>query len=288
MSIQTVGWALEQQDIPARPKLVLVAIANHANHEDGYCWLKAETIAREAACTPRSVFNFVGALIRNGFIRKALRKSDDGKQRASDYWILFDREEKPWETVAHVDEDGAEGEPSENTSSADEAQDVVLPDEPGACGETAEPHERHDTRQPVEMSPRACGPHASTFHRKRIAEPSESKSKASSAGARVLKSTLRNYRPPPPQPLGADTEAKTKPVFAYEGSRAYEAWAKVEAKKAGLRTWNLTTKANINGHWCSGWWFPTLFPPPEKSASTADPPNNLSESDVQFLKEHNL
>ena len=31
MSIQAVGWALEQE-LPARPKLVLVSIANHANH----------------------------------------------------------------------------------------------------------------------------------------------------------------------------------------------------------------------------------------------------------------
>ena len=93
MSIQAVAWALDQ-DLPARPKLVLVAIANHADHTNGYCWLKAETIAREASCSPRSVYNFVGALVRNGYMRKALRKGEDGKQRANDYWIMFGLRER--------------------------------------------------------------------------------------------------------------------------------------------------------------------------------------------------
>ena len=65
MSIQAVAWALDQ-DLPARPKLVLVSIANHASHTDGYCWLKAETIAQEAACTPRSVYTYIGGLVRTG------------------------------------------------------------------------------------------------------------------------------------------------------------------------------------------------------------------------------
>jgi hypothetical protein len=120
MSIQAVAWALEQ-DLPARPKLVLVSIANHANHVDGYCWLKAETIAKEAACTPRSIYNFVGALIRNGFIRKALRKGDDGKQRATDYWILFDREEKEWAHDAHLESNEADDDPSEIDPSTEDA-----------------------------------------------------------------------------------------------------------------------------------------------------------------------
>ena len=77
MSIQAVAWVLDREELPARPKLVLVAIANHANHTDGYCWLKAETIAKEAACSPRAVFNFVGALIRNGYLRKAPARGAD-------------------------------------------------------------------------------------------------------------------------------------------------------------------------------------------------------------------
>lgn len=276
MSIQAVAWALEQE-LPARPKLVLVAIANHANHVDGYCWLKAETIAREAACTPRSVYNFVGALIRNGFIRKAIRKGDDGKQRANDYWIEFEREEKPWEHGAHVEPDAAVDEPPESEASEAVPQDVVEPDEPRACGETPEPSERHDTRRPVEMSSGSPGPHASTFTRKRIAEPSESNPKASSAGARVRSAAPRAYRPPPPQPMGADTEHKSKPVFVYLGTPAYEAWAKVKAKESGLSKWQLYTRSCIDGQWHTGWYFPTLFPPGQQGGqSNKDPPESAA------------
>src|SRR3990167_3798215 len=118
VSAQAMGWALDQPDIPGRPKLVLVAIANHADHTDGYCWLKAETIAREASCTPRSVFRFIGALIRNGYLRRAPRRGPDGKQRANDYWILFHREETAWDWQA-----GLEGQESDD--SADENEVVA-------------------------------------------------------------------------------------------------------------------------------------------------------------------
>src|SRR5690349_3688223 len=110
MSIQAVAWALDQ-DLPARPKLVLVSIANHANHTDGYCWLKVETIAAEASCSERAVYNFIGDLIRNGFIRKAPRKGEDGKQRANDYWILINRPAAEWLKVG-----------ADDASDADEAE----------------------------------------------------------------------------------------------------------------------------------------------------------------------
>src|SRR5262249_27189193 len=145
-----VAWALEQ-DLPARPKLVLVSIANHANHVDGYCWLKAETIARESACTPRSIYNFVGQLVRNGFIRKAKRKSDDGKQRANDYWILFDREENEWDAGASLESPKADDEPIEDGSSVEDDATSGVPSEIRSPGENDEPSERHDSRQAVEI-----------------------------------------------------------------------------------------------------------------------------------------
>ncbi len=274
MSIQAVAWALEQ-DLPARPKLVLVSIANHANHIDGYCWLKAETIAKEAACTPRSIYNFVGALVRNGFIRKQLRKGEDGKQRANDYWILFDREEKEWDSSAHLEPDEGVDEPSENASEATEAPDVVQPSERPSPGETPQPSERHDTRQAVEIPAPSPGPSEAAFTRKRIAEPSKTNPKEERAGARVRGGAPRGYRPPPPQPLGAVVEGPKQQIFVYQGTRAWDAWVDYKKRTTG-HSWSLTRTSFIDGKHRTGWWFPSLFPP-----SDAAPKSGLSEEEAQ-------
>lgn len=270
MSIQAVGWALEQ-DLPARPKLVLVAIANHASHVDGYCWLKAETIAREAACSPRSVYNFLGALVRNGFIRKAPRKGDDGKQRANDYWILFEREEKPWDNSASLDVPEDEGEPADAEPSEGPPATSCDPTAPDAVGETPEPTARHDSRQPVEMSPPAVGPSAPACSRYESLEPSKSKPKRDArAGAFVP----RSYRPPPepaPQPLGETVGRAAEQIFVFKPSKAYDAWAvrmsidhRLGLAPDGRPRWQLETTRIVDGQSRRGWYFPSLFPPPRK------------------------
>ena len=288
MSIQAVAWALDQ-DLPARPKLVLVSICNHADHTNGYCWLRAATIAREAACTPRSVYNFVGALVRNGYIRKALRRGEDGKQRATDYWIMFGREQKPWEFAGHVEAPEAEDEPDDIAATEVEPPDMVEPHERDSTGENDEPHERHDSRRPVEMSPRSCGPVESAFIRHESAEPSKSKPEKD-AGARaratggLVSGPPRSYQPPPPspeQPMGAiiaDREAKQ--IFVYLGSRAWDAWVRHKKQTTGVQ-WSLTTTSVVDGRRRVGWYFPSLFPP--ETGSTGPPPPNITKDDDEFV-----
>jgi hypothetical protein len=258
VSIQAVAWALEQ-DLPARPKLVLVSIANHADHRTGYCWLKAETIADEASCSPRGVFNFVGDLIRNGFIRRSQKKGDDGKQRANDYWILFDREPVEWNgdrpkaAPEEVDDDSADAEaaPDDTTISGD-------PHAPGASGET--PAEAPP--DPVEKPPGAVGPHAPACSRKDSEEPSKTKPEKSGADNRFA-APPRSYHAPPivPEPQGATHTQTNARLFVIKGSRAWDAWMdhrlRVEAKRSCP-----TYRKFIEGLGMrDGWDFPTLFPP---------------------------
>lgn len=253
MSIQAVGWALEQK-LPARPKLVLCALANRADHEDGYCWMKAERIAREAACSPRAVFNFIGDLIRNGYIRKAERVGDDGKQRANDYWILLDRDPQiPWNS----------------DRSAGPAEDVEVdttsgePTAPGAYGDDVE----NSPDEAVETAPGAVGPHASTCSRKSLDEPSKTNPKKKD-GAVDFSLPPRSYRPPPlapAEPQGALHPNASKPIFVYQGTRAWDAWMAYKLKTTGHR-FGLSKTALIEGEKRTGWWFPTLFPPSECSA----------------------
>lgn len=257
MSIQAAGWALEQP-IPARPKLVLVSIANHADHRTGYCWLNAETIGEEASCSPRAVFNFVGDLIRNGYVRKAVRKAEDGKQRANDYWILFDRAPAEWisdrsQPVAG-DEEPASSEPDEI-----EAADAIScePHAPGACGEsTAE-----TPAKPVDMSPGACGPDAPPCMRKSLAEPSKTNpSKKEKDEPSQFAATPRKYHAPPLAPQGALHPDASKPILVYQGTPAWDAWMAHKLATSGVR-WTLTKTMVIDGEKRTGWWFPTLFPP---------------------------
>lgn len=284
MSIQAVAWALEQ-DLPQGPKLVLVSIANHADHTTGYCWLKAETIAQEASCSPRSVWRYVGGLVRNGYIRKAQRKGEHGKQRANDYWLMFGRESKEWDWLMQLEgaeqdevEIGPETPPDDPPSEETPPQDVVEPYANLAHGENAQPCDSIGTRQPVDIPRESLGPCATAGTRKSLIEPSESNPKKTRARASPSY-VPRNYRPPPPSPsdpmgaIIADREAKM--IFVFANSTAYEAWAKHKAAEKGFSTWNLVTTAIIDGESKRGWWFPSLFPPVAKS-EIASPPTQSS------------
>lgn len=265
MSIQAVGWVLDQEDIPARAKLVLVAIANHASHTDGYCWLKIDTIAKEAACSPRAVFNFLGALIRNGYVRKAPRRGDDGKQRANDYWILFNRTPAKWIKAA----DEADHSDSEHNEA--ETQDVVQPDARDACGEDTVP----DVPPPVDKPAGACGPTAPACSHIDSVEPSKIKPEED---ARARARPPRHYRPPPappPQPMGSIADRAARQIFVYEGSRAWIAWCDFKKRTTGA-DWTLSRSTVIDGKVCTGWWFPSLFPPSDSRAETTDPPETSS------------
>lgn len=280
MSIQAVAWALEQ-DLPQGPKLVLVSIANHADHTNGYCWLKAETIAQEASCSPRSVWRYVGGLVRNGYVRKTPRKSDEGKQRANDYWMMFGREAKPWDWAAHLDDEtGAEetGERSEG-----DPQDVVEPYANLAHGDGGDPCATAGTRQPVEKHQVAHGPCATAGTPRESLEPSKTNPKIDSR-AREGGYVPRTYRPPPSpsEPLGAvlaDKEAKL--IFVYQGTEAWRAWIDHIRKTEG-RTWTLARTQVIDGKTRSGWWWPSLFPPSSQSQTkSTGPPPDLSDQDAK-------
>lgn len=264
MSIQAVSWALEQQDLPASAKLILVSIANHANHVDGYCWLRADTIARESSTTPRNVYRVVSALVRNGYLRKETKRGTDGKQRATDYWILFDRPTSKWSWFVATEED-------------DEAQDVVVADLP------------HDG-----MSSGESGPESSSCHTDRmtpgiqpydrldtrsIEEPSEEPSKPNKTQERDLggigQAGLRSYQPPPQPVVDEQTGELERRVFVIEGTPAWKAWDRHLRRSRGR---GLSFSYKGSGEYVnkSGRHFPSLFPPHDPPTG---PPETLMTAD---------
>lgn len=275
MSIQAVAWALDQ-DLPARPKLVLVSIANHANHVDGYCWLRLDTIAQEASCSRRAVFNFIGDLVRNGYVRKAQRRADDGRQRANDYWILINRTPADWISTgkpeaAEIDEPEPEDDSVEACETSQDVEDQSAPDALGS-----------EPAQESESAPRAPGPSAPACTHIESAEPSKIKPEESARASEPYRP--RGYVPPPPprEPPQGEVLGKkaTDQIFVFFPSKAYDAWARVKSienrlgfDERGRPRWQLLITKVIDGDKRSGWYFPTLFPP-----SHADPPQESEKA----------
>lgn len=69
-------------DIPSTDKLVLIAIADHAEDETGYCYPSIKTIAKKCSLSERAVQYAVRSLTANGYLKHD--KGPDGW-----FWIVF-------------------------------------------------------------------------------------------------------------------------------------------------------------------------------------------------------
>lgn len=78
MSIEALNWAWEQTAPTSTAKLVLVALANHAN-SDNECWPKMSYIAERAQCSPRQVSRCVDSLEAAGLVTKKRRRLSAGR-----------------------------------------------------------------------------------------------------------------------------------------------------------------------------------------------------------------
>lgn len=277
MSIQAVAWALEQK-IPAGPKLVLVALANHADHSTGLCWPSTALVAHEASCSVRAVYRFVADLTRNGYVMVQKKRGRDGKQRSNNYWLLFDRAEAEWSAVpaSHAQDAG-----ESDTDNQEIVESGVHVDEPG---DTLSPGE-NDPAEPPEnaMTPgvkdepgdtESPGPSDSGVTRQESSlEPSElepSRRAPLRAGA-VPHGYDARARPTATASAAAEeARRKAKPVFVIEGTRAWDAWTAERQQRTGMRSSYPVTTAVIDGKARRGWWFPTLFPPSPTRLTDAD------------------
>ncbi len=297
MSIQAVAWAIEQSEVPPRPALVLIALANHANHIDGRAYLFIETIAKEARCSRRAVFGYIAALERNGYVEIRRTRKKSGRQGCNNYWLVFDRLPLPW---AHLPDHHTEPEPPIAPEDAEIAEEQDLeensPSDPSAIIQSAQNAPGSclvENRAPVVNNPppecKASAPGQSatvcTRQESSDSEPLDSITLSPVEGRAPLRTNgpPLGYRPQArlEQAAGLQTSdegRKPKPEFAFEGSRAYLAWKAHKEQTLG-RSWNLLTTAIIEGKQRRGWWFPTLFPP----KSTGPPPSLMTAADHEEL-----
>jgi hypothetical protein len=87
MSIQAVAWALDQDIRDPLAKLILISLANHADHTTGFCYPPMKLIAKEASCDRRTVIRKLPLLTDGGYIR--IVPDREGKQRLAHYYQLL-------------------------------------------------------------------------------------------------------------------------------------------------------------------------------------------------------
>ena len=86
MSIEALNWAWQQPCPNPTSKLVLMALADHAN-SDGECWPAMKRIAELTGVSSRQVSTHITDLERLGLISKGDRRRWQGQLRGWDYRI---------------------------------------------------------------------------------------------------------------------------------------------------------------------------------------------------------
>ena len=86
MSVKAISWAFEAEVGDRIAKLVLLALADHAN-EQYECWPGAELVAKKAEVHRATVFRAVNYLVSNGFIRREARTHSHGGSRTPLYLL---------------------------------------------------------------------------------------------------------------------------------------------------------------------------------------------------------
>lgn len=137
MSIQAVAWAWEQY-LPSTAKLVLLALSNDADPETGQCRFDLDVVARQSAIKPSSVWRYLGALVRNGYLTRDDIKDGEGKPLHV-FWLQFARPYSEW--AWNKQEDGDEAADAEyHPSSAPVAYRPKKQAEARAAVAGASPH----------------------------------------------------------------------------------------------------------------------------------------------------
>lgn len=82
MSVQAIAWVLDGHPSKGAQRLVMIALANHANDE-GECWPKVATIAREANLNEQHTRRCLADLEAAGWITRVINGADSRRVRSN-------------------------------------------------------------------------------------------------------------------------------------------------------------------------------------------------------------
>jgi hypothetical protein len=273
MSIAASAWAWAQE-IPLKPKFALIKLADQTDERTGrVCYGRTDLDYLAAKCSMprRSLTRCIAALIANRYI---IRESGKGKGACSQYWLCLSREVATSidEFVWSAADETQEAEPeSDDATAGDEPQDI----EGGGPNWPTPPEDKTAENGPPGGPTNGLpgGP---------ILGPQESTKELKNDGARASAETrgFSKEQQDLERAGMAKKVAASKPAryFVVEGSRAWDAWLVEMRRRTRMPGWHLTTWATFKGKQRCGWYFPSLFPPPDKPAA---PPGNLSAEDAR-------
>lgn len=266
MSVEAMAWAF-RQNLPAKPKIVLLALADQTDGRTGrVCYGKtdAKYLAQKSTASERSLYRYLAALIRNGYV---IRESGKDRGHESQFWLCLDRLAtalKDWQwNIIPSDDDAAEAD--------DDAQDVEGGYAILAEGESPEnaPESTQIGRPPPPIGGR---PRLSEGRRDITPPAGQEQESGFSRQAQDLERDAAAIR--------KKAEQENVRVFVIYGTRAWDAWIE-HRKKTRKQSYGLPI-TNGFGEFVGkrGWYLPSLFPPPE---SATDPPSTLTDEDAREM-----
>lgn len=120
MSVNLMAWAF-RQDVDPAAKLVLLALADHANGQNGLCIPGQKLLAEQCSMSVRTVQRHLQTLEGRGLIRRQARMRGSGRGRTSDAYYLCDQSDNLGHTVTtnatkqnDQHDNGVVAEPEEN------------------------------------------------------------------------------------------------------------------------------------------------------------------------------
>jgi len=90
MSLRALTWAWEQELTNPSEKLVLLAIADHAN-DDGMCWPSMSHVAERCLLSTRQIQRITEQLVDYGLVTRERRKRPDGTLGTYTYTLNIHR-----------------------------------------------------------------------------------------------------------------------------------------------------------------------------------------------------
>ena len=90
MSLRALTWAWEQELTNPSEKLVLLAIADHAN-DDGMCWPSMSHVAERCLLSTRQIQRITEQLVDYGLVSRERRKRPDGTLGTYTYTLNIHR-----------------------------------------------------------------------------------------------------------------------------------------------------------------------------------------------------
>ena len=255
MGVEALGWAF-RQNIPAKAKIVLLALADQTDEETGrVCYGKTDAahLSRKATCGERTLYRYLSALIRNRYVVRESGRKTGGESR---FWLCLDRistDLKEWSW----------GKDILSSTDSDKPQDIGgLPPE-ADLENTTQPigtTQEHGTpRLPPSGRAESFETISTSKEQPRKARPSGFDPKAQAidrqaATAKDEKSTETS------NPLGC---------FVMEGTKAWQAWRDYNAMKGQKFGFTYRGEGKYRGF--TGRHMPTLFPPATPTAWWAKP-----------------